>query len=177
MANHAANGTVVDGIVSIRIEEWRLQYGRREANLVCRRVVVGVDGLWGHLPQRLVHLLVHALGYIVIGGPARDVAQVLVKRKAVVDLQAVVVFPLVGIANLDDEVGQLVLSLRLRGISHPRGLIDALCESRLQVAHEFKHAFLARLGEIPLHVHLAYRLAQPVAHHGHGAFPSRLVLL
>ena len=45
-----ADGAVVHRVVGGHVEERRLQDGGREDDLVADRVVVGVDGLRGHLP-------------------------------------------------------------------------------------------------------------------------------
>ena len=117
------------------------------------------------------------LGDLVIGSPACYLLQVLIEREAVVDLQAAVVFPFVGIADLDDEVGELVLGLGFRGCTHPGGLVDTLCECCLEVVHELQHAQLARGGEILVDIELADGLPEGAAHEVHGAFPAWAVLL
>ena len=46
---------VVDGVVSLDVEEWRLQDGRGEDDLVAQWVIVGVDRLREHQPLVRVH--------------------------------------------------------------------------------------------------------------------------
>ena len=58
MTDDNADGSVVEGIVGLHVEEWRLQNAGREANLVGGGVVVGVDGLWRHVPLVAVNGLV-----------------------------------------------------------------------------------------------------------------------
>ena len=177
VAYHTANAAIVGRVVGVGVEEGRLQDGGGEANLVGGGVVVGVDGLRSHAPFHLVHALVDVARDEVVGGPAADVAEVLVEAQLVVHLQSAIVFPLVGIANLDDEVGELVLGLFLGGLAHPCRGVDALGQGLLQVVHELQHALLARLGEVLLHVELADGLSHVAADQAHGPFPARAVLL
>ena len=50
VADHHADGAIVDCVVSVGVEERRLEYGCREADFVGGRVVIGIDGLRGHMP-------------------------------------------------------------------------------------------------------------------------------
>ena len=60
---------------------------------------------------------------------------------------------------------------------HPRRLVDALGKGCLQVVHKGQHALLAALGEVLLHIELAYRLAHHVAHDAHRTLPAGTVFL
>ena len=51
--------------------------------------------------------------------------------------------PLVGIANLYDEVVEFVLGLRLCLFAHPCSILYALSQCLLKVADNFRHALLA----------------------------------
>ena len=126
VSDHAADGTVVDGVVGIGVKEWGLQDGCGEADLVGGWVVVGIDGLGRHQPLVLVDGLVHLAVDLVLHQEGGDVAQVLVERETLVYLQAAVVLPFVGIADFHDEVAQFVLGLQFRLGTHPCGLVDAL---------------------------------------------------
>ena len=66
MTDYATDATVVDSVVSIGIEERRLQDGCREADLVGGGVIVSIDSLRSHLPFCLVHRLVHLAVDIVV---------------------------------------------------------------------------------------------------------------
>ena len=59
------NGTIVESIVGLGIEEWILQDAGRETNLVRRRIVVGIDGLWSHKPLVAVDGLSSFLGNVI----------------------------------------------------------------------------------------------------------------
>src|SRR5665213_698397 len=50
VTDHRADGTVVGGLVALRVEKWRLEYRGREDDLVESGVVVGVDRLGRHEP-------------------------------------------------------------------------------------------------------------------------------
>ena len=177
MTDYAADTAVVNSLVYVRVEERRLEDGCREADLVGGRVIVSVYGLRSHLPLGLVNRLVHLARDIVLREECADVLHVLEERELLVYVEVGVVLPLVGVAHLHDEVGELVLSLRLCSGRHPCSLVDALRESLLQVAHELNHLLLRRLGEVLLYVELADSLAEHAAHESCGTLPARTVLL
>ncbi len=77
VADHHSDSAVVDGVVGVGVEERRLKDGSREADLVGRRVVVGVDGLRRHSPFGLVGRLAE-FGHIVGCVPGTGGAEVLV---------------------------------------------------------------------------------------------------
>ena len=53
--NHYADCAIVEGVVCVHVKEWILENTCREADLVGSRVVVGVNGLWGHIPFCFIH--------------------------------------------------------------------------------------------------------------------------
>ena len=170
-------GTVVDGVVRLWIEEWRLQYACGEAYLVGSRIIVSVDCLWRHQPFRLVDRLAHLAVEFVDKEVFAYVCKVLVERERIVDHKLGVIPPLVGIANLHYEVFEFVLRLSFCGVAHPCCLADTLSECRLQVAYNLRHTFLARLGEIFLAIHLTYGVAEHTVYKAVGTLPSWHVLL
>ena len=176
MADHHADGAVVHGVVGSRVEEGGLQDAGREANLVGRGVIVGVDGLRRHAPFRavdgFVHLLADDVGQLELRGAA-EVGPI----GSRVDGQGRVVAPLVGITDLDDEGAELFVRFLLGGVAHPGLRVDALAEGFLQVGHEFDHAFLGRGGEVLLDIHPADGFAQDALDAAHGAFPCGAFLL
>ena len=74
------------------------------------------------------------------------------------------------------EVGQLLLGLSLRGITHPVEGVDTLAESLLQVVHHREGPLLARLREVFLAVHLTDGFAQDAVDQSSGLFPQRIIL-
>ena len=57
VSNHHANSAVVNSVVGLRIEERRLQDSCREADLVCRGVIISVNRLRRHQPTSLIDRL------------------------------------------------------------------------------------------------------------------------
>lgn len=55
MTDDDTNSAIVEGIVSRRVKEWNLQNTSREANLIGRWVIVGVNRLWSHVPLLTVN--------------------------------------------------------------------------------------------------------------------------
>ena len=84
VAYHHSDASVVCGVICLMVEERWLEDTCREADLVGRRVVVGIDGLRSHQPlglvYRLSNLAVNHVCKIELGG----VAHVLIVRQAVV---------------------------------------------------------------------------------------------
>ena len=177
VADDATDGTIVHGIVGSGVEERWLQDGCREADLVGRGVIVGIDGLRCHEPLHLVYGFVYLAVQCIQQLELRDDAQVLVERQTVVHLKAAVVLPLVGIADLDDEVRELVLGLCLGLSTHPGCTVNALCEGCLQVVYKIQHTLLARLGEIFLDIELSDGFTHDTTDERYGTLPAGTVLL
>ena len=176
MADHHADGAVVDRVIGIGVVERRLENGRREADLVGRGIVVGVDRLRRHEPFVLVDRLAE-LAQIVERAPQARGLDVLPVALGGIDRERRIVLPLVGIADLDVERRQLLLRLGLRGVRHPVESGDVLAERRLQVPDQFEHPLLVLGREVFGDVHLAYGLAQHRVGDRHGAFPAGTLLL
>ena len=138
VTDHDSDSSIVDSIVSIGVEERRLKDGSREADLVGRRVVVGVDGLRRHAPFGLVGRLAE-FGHIVGCVPGTGGAEVLVVALLRVDVKGRVILPFVRIADLNCEVVQFLVGLGLCGIAHPVELVDVLAEGLLEVINEIQH--------------------------------------
>ena len=175
MTDDHSDGTIVEGVVGLHIEERRLQNTCGEADLVGGRVVVGVHRLGSHIPDRIVHGLVQLLIDHIVDAPDGGSLDVLPVVAA--DLEVRVVAPLVGISDLDDEGIELLMCHCLRGVRHPLLSIDALSEGHLQVAHQLRHAFLGGSGEVLLDIQLTYSLAECSFCGTDGTLPARTVFL
>ena len=154
MADNHTYGSIVISIVGLHIEERRLKDTGREADFIGRRVIVSVHRLRSHVPfvtvDRLVQLLVYDICQIELIA-AHDVGPVTV----VLDFQARIVAPFVGIAHLDIERSQFVQSHFLRLVAHPILYFDTFSQSVLQVFHQFHHTFFGCCGEVFLYIFLA----------------------
>ena len=177
MTDDHADGTVVECLVGLRVEERILQDACREANLIGRGVVVGVHRLRCHMPLVTVNGLASLLVDMLHEIPVAHGQHVFVVRLRRVDLQLRIVGPLVRIANLHIERVQLLMGVLLRGVTHPLLSIDALAEGNLQIAHQRLHLLLRCGGEVALAVHLAKSLTHGTLHGVRGAAPQRIVLL
>jgi hypothetical protein len=175
VADHGADAAVVDRVVRVGVEERRLQDRGREHDLVHLRVVVGVDGLRRHAPlvavDRLAQLVDFAVGF--------DHARTHHVADQVVTLhhQLRVILPLVRVADLRRELGQLGLRFLLGGRAHPVELVDRLLVGGQQVLHQRFHARLALGREVLGHVQLAQRLALRTLDRAHATLPARFLLL
>ena len=112
MSDNDSDRSVVDRVVSIRIEERRLEDSCREADLVGGRVVICVDGLRRHAPLSLVGRLAE-LGEIVGHVPLARSPEILEIALFRIDVEGGIVLPLVRVADLHGEVVQLLVSLGL----------------------------------------------------------------
>jgi len=59
VANDSSHGSIIDGIVSFHIEEWRLQDSCREYNFIKIRMIVCIYGLRSHLPFNSISRCIH----------------------------------------------------------------------------------------------------------------------
>ena len=172
-----ADGSIVECLVGLRVEERILQDASGEANLVGRGVIVGVHGLRCHVPLVLVDGLASLLVDVLLVAPHAHGHHILVVRLCGIDGELRIVSPLVGITNLHVEGIQLLVGVLLRGVAHPLLSIDALAQGNLQIAHQRLHLLLRRGGEVALAVHLAQSLTHGALHGVGGATPQRVVLL
>ena len=176
MADHHADGAVVHGVVSLGVVERRLEDGCREADLVGRRVIVGVHRLGRHVPLVLIDRLAelrNIVGRIPEAG-IHDVLEIALRR---VDRQRRIVLPFVRVTDLHREGRQFFLSLGLRSVRHPVQRRDMLPERRLQVLHQSEHTLLVLCGEIFGYIHLAHGLGKDAVGHRHGTLPAGFHLL
>ena len=102
MTDDDTDCTVVHCVIRIHIEEGRLQDTCREADLVGRGHVVGIDLLGAHEPLRTVNGLAEILEVVCLH-EACSCFEVLIVRLALIDVERAVVHPLVGVTDLDDE--------------------------------------------------------------------------
>ena len=175
VTDHHTDGAIVEGIVCLHVEEGRLQNAGGEADLVGRRVVIGIHRLRRHVPLVAIDGLVELGANHLLDLPfvaCQDVAQV-----AVANLQGGVVFPLIGVAHLHVEGVELVLCHLLRLVAHPVLHGDTLAERHLQVGHQALHALLGCGREEALHIELSQGLAQCAFDRRDGTLPARTVLL
>ena len=175
MTNHYADGTIVEGIISLHIEEGILQNTSREANLVGCWVVVCIHSLRSHQPLGAIYWLTIARNHISIS-PLSCTLHIFVIR-IILDIQCRIVLPLVRIANLYGKSRKLLLCLSLGGIAHPVKTSNTLAQCLLQVAHQLSHTSLSLCREIFLYIHLTNGFTQHTANHINGALPTRLLLL
>ena len=143
----------------MRVEERRLQDAGREVDVVLERVVVGVDRGRRHASTR------RSTGLPILRSCARLLERVgalgVAEGVAAHDLHARVVAPLVGIADLVGDGGQLVERLLLGGLASSRaGSWMSLSQRGLERGHHLGHARLALGAEGLLDVELAERLAE-----------------
>ena len=160
VADHHADATVIDSIVSVHVEERRLKDGGREHDFVSVGAVVGVDGLWRHEPFLLVNGLAD-LGHVSFVLEADGAMRVLEVRLGR-DLILAVVFPLVRIADFHSEAVELVQSLGFGLIAHPFKVLDAFAQGHAKVADKVEHALLGLGREVFLNIELANSLTEAI---------------
>ncbi len=113
MTYHDTDGAIVERLVGLGVEERILQDSGRETDLVGGRIVVGVDGLWGHVPLVSVDWLSGLLGDLLVVGKLAASQHILVVTLGRIDVERAVVGPLVGIAYLDIELVELLMGCAL----------------------------------------------------------------
>ena len=170
MTDYHSNGTIVEGIVSIHIEEWRLQDTSRETNLVGGRVVISIHRLGSHEPFILIYRLVQLGLYHILNLPFVDSKHV--AEVAVANLQFAVILPLIGIAYLYIECIQLLACHFLCLVAHPILNINTFTQGNLQVAHQFFHTLLGCRWKILCNIKLPQSFAQTAFYTGNSTFPA-----
>ena len=96
---------------------------------------------------------------------------------AAIDFERRVIAPLIGIADLDGEGGELLERFLSGFFVHPCGGLDAVGQRFLEIVHHFERAFLGFGREIIGDVKFAERFTEFFIRRGHDAFPARLELL
>ena len=174
VADHAADAAVVDRHVGMRIEEWRLQDGRWEHDLVRERVVVGIDRLRRHAPLGLVHRLAD-LGQFALRVGLTGVHHV-ADEVVLADGEPRILLPLGRVADLHREIADLVFGGLARLGTHPVEFADTGVECLQQVLHQLVHATLRLRREVSRDVFLAEQVADRSFELAEGALPARLQL-
>ena len=87
MSDDHSDGTIVEGIVGLHVEERILENTSWEADFVGRRVVVCVDRLRCHVPLVAVNRLVVFLLHMFLRGPEAYSLRVLIEVFRRVDIQ------------------------------------------------------------------------------------------
>ena len=177
MTDHYTDGTIVERLVSLGIEEWVLEDTCRETNLIGRWVVISIDGLRSHKPLVLIHWLTSLLIDVLVVSELAACHHVLIEALTWVDLQVGEISPLVRITDLDIELVEFLVSGSLGGIAHPSLCVDALTETDLEILHQSLHNLLGRLWEVTLAVHATERLAHLRLNLVDGTLPERVILL
>ena len=172
MTNHHADGSIIEGIVGLHIEERILKNTSWETNLVGRRVVVGVDRLWRHVPFVPIHRLLPFTIQHIGMCPFCHLLHVLIERLLRIDVHLRIVTPLIRIAHFHIEGIQFLLSCFLRRFTHPFLRINVFTKSNLQILNEFFHTCFVGRWEILLHIHLTYSLTQDAVDSTDTALPT-----
>src|SRR5450830_410319 len=173
MADHGADGAIVDGVVRLGVKEWRLQNRGREDDFIHRRAVIGVHRLRRHAPLFAVDRFAQ-LGHLARRSEIRR-AHYVAHQVALDDLQLRVIAPFVWIADLRRELGQLDLRFFLGFRAHPVQGVDALLVGGQHVFHQFFHVRLAVGREVLRDIQFAYGFAQHTVDRTHATLPARLV--
>mmetsp|Transcript_76013 Transcript_76013/g.126613 ORF Transcript_76013/g.126613 Transcript_76013/m.126613 type:complete len:201 (-) Transcript_76013:1144-1746(-) len=194
MRNDSPNATEVDGGEDLRViftaaaeikvdERGRLRVkrvlknGRGKYNFVVQRVKVGVHGLGGHLPLRLVLLCVELLQELGLVLKRLHLLLHLEQPIAVRKHQGAVVLPLVWVPQLHDELLQLLQGLAFGLLRQPVVGAQRLLHHRQHVLDQPPDCRLVLLREVPAHVDLPQQFPEPLLHEPHGALFPRLGFL
>ncbi len=170
VADGGGQGAVVGGVIGLLVEEGGLEDAGREAHLVLAGVVVGVVGLWRHVPLVPVHRLAE-LGHAALeikDGRGLDIQDI----GPAGDLEAAVVAPAVGIAHLAAHGVELLEGLGLGGLDHPVGGQDAGPHGLLVEVDHLEGAVLGGRAEGGLHEELAEVFTQGAIRGGEDALPA-----
>src|SRR5665213_233038 len=171
VTDHRADGTVVGGLVALRVEKWRLEYRGREDDLVESGVVVGVDRLGRHEPlvavDRLADLRQIPLELELRG--RTNVGEHIIR----LDTQCRIVAPAQRITDLRRERVELLEGPMTRRLPHPLQIGDALSIRLDEVRDEDIHTCFHFGRVVAFDVDLADRLTHGAFDEGDTTLPSR----
>ena len=140
--DYHADGSVVHRVGVVHAERRRLQDAGRKDDLVHQRVVVGVRGRRRHAPPSAIHAAFRSVDQssaIMKRERCHEILEVIVA----IDFDRRVILPLVGIADLDLESGELFKRLLLGLRGHPVQAADGVVHGGQDVGD---HVFGALLG-------------------------------
>ena len=139
VADHRANRPEILRRIGVGgVERWAQNSGG-ERNIVDRRIIERIHGLRGAKPLRTIIRLRNFVQLIVVqecGTPAHVFHQGSPIR---LELQAGVIPPLIRVADLGLELGQLLQGPLPGCRGHPRQLADPLVVGLDQVIHQLHH--------------------------------------
>ena len=175
VADHDADGAIVDGVGSLEIEGRRLEDARRKDDLVEQRVVVRIGGGRSHAPAPSIRGLPDGRAEVV-DDELPALQHVLPDWRITADAHPRIVLPLVRISDLRVEGGELLQRPPFRLRPHPAQALDDVLHRRELVAHQLLHPALGRGRKVALDVFASQRLPEPEVR-GFGApLPARLQL-
>src|SRR5271156_2544489 len=111
MSNHHPDAAIIHRVIHQLAVKRRLQNSRGKVDIIHRRPVISVNRWWSHPPiltiRRLIDLLIQPLH--LERARAHRIARIIAGRNH----HAAVIAPSVGIANIVDDGGELLISLFL----------------------------------------------------------------
>src|SRR5438067_7006239 len=133
VADHDADGAIVDGVGSLEIEGRRLEDARRKDDLVEQRVVVRIGGGRSHAPAPSIRGLPDGRAEVV-DDELPTLQHVLPDWRITADAHPRIVLPLVRISDLRVEGGELLQRPPFRLRPHPAQAPDDVLHRRELVA-------------------------------------------
>ena len=176
VADHCADAAIIRRILGLRVEERGLQNRGREHDDVHARLVVGVHRLRIHQPFVLVDRLAD-LGQLIAGLVQVRGLGVLGGQRIRGNTQRRIIAPVVGVADLRRELGDLLQSLGLGVLAQPIGIGDGHAVGVNQIGDQLFHAALRAFGEVQAHVFAAHIFTTNAVDQAHRALPTIALLL
>ena len=177
VADNHTDGTIVECVISVHVEERILQNTCRKADFIGCRIIVGIYCLWIHVPV----VTIHRLTYCMIDAPSvpelRALFHIFVIRFRWIYLQSAQICPLVRIAHFYIECIKLKQGIYLGRIVHPTLCGDTLTKCYLQILNQGKHTLLGSLREVLLGIDLTKSLAHHTLNLTCATLPQWMVLL
>src|ERR1017187_5525800 len=174
MADDHPDRAVVDGVGGVVIKARRLQDAGGENDLVPERVVVGVRGRRRHAPAAAVHRSADCEA--VVFHDEMSAGEIVFEESTGADIDRAVVLPVVGIADLGIEGGDLGHRSLLGLVAHPRAAENVVPHSQKQVPHHLLRARLGLRREIFFRIPLAQGFTQELIGGFHATLPAGLYL-
>src|SRR6266404_1101263 len=142
VADYRAHASIVECVVSLRIEKRRLQNARGKDYLVNLRIVVGVYRRWRHTP---LHSIDRSANLIQVSSFLKRVrSESVVNVGTAIHLQRRVVAPFIRVANLVEKRIELNNSLLACCVAHPVERADIAFQRQFEIPHHLQRSSLGR---------------------------------
>ena len=142
MTNDNADCTIVECLVSLRIEERILENTCRETDFVGCGVIISIDRLRSHSPLVSINRLTRFICNFFIVRKLSACHYIVIETLLRVDCQTAIISPFIRITHFHIKAIKLCMCIGFGRIAHPCLCINTLTKTHLQILNEIHHHLL-----------------------------------